>query len=918
MPDVNGSSFHLLLTEEDWFTRPGPTGNPPVLSGAPETDLEWTPSCGLRLRRTVPFDRTASPVRLSREDRRGSDRDPDGVFWHVGEDRTSLWRTRDGDAEHFWPPADPAADQESGAFAACAVPEMEPPTLGGVAATADRWLVVGVLDPGTGPLAGPGLVLLDLLAGGEPVWRDWSHEVPDFAPIDACRLPGGGLLVLDASPDRAEPTRVWPLDRHADPTLLQVRPAPPSVFDVCDRDPAAAGEETADVGVPVPWVLPVERAVSVAAVDETSYVVLDAARQRVLRFEGESLIGALDLDNALASRLTDPTTDPAVRGHDIAVAQDPDGRRILFVSDAGGDEVFTFDIDADFAARAEHYPMRRHHGRGLVTDGTTVWFDTRRRWHPLLGRGRSQYRGWGTVVTAELDGHQPGCRWHRVALDGRLPDGTSLRLESRAADDVTALVGMPWRLEPTPYLRHGGTELSLDTAVRPPGSPGLPGGSGTWETLLQRTDGRYCQLRLTMESAGGSSPEISALRLIYPRFSYLHRYLPQVYADQDAPTRFLERYLANPEGLLTDLEGRIADVDLLFDGRSAPAQYLGWLASWLGAVFDADLDVRRRRLFIEHAQRLFATRGTPAGLVLALRLVLDECPEAAFGAAGEDDPAFTVRVAERYLSRSTAVPLPGGPMVLAEDEDDVSAASSRWSARLGANELHQRFQDDLVARYGSDWSTATGPAAVPTWLRGREPADVRVSPTTPLDAGARADWSRFLRGQLGLRTPAFDAGHLPLYRRFLLQRYEQPARFAATYQLSAPPDDFDEVDAPERLPSFGPALEDWEVFVSLVVPIAESAHRFSVLLPVDLEAPERDQLRMLDRARRVVELEKPAHTAFDVRPYWAAFQLGDARLGVDTRLGAGARRAALVLDRSRLAQAGLAPSPRHTETCGCP
>ena len=60
-----------------------------------------------------------------------------------------------------------------------------------------------------------------------------------------------------------------------------------------------------------------------------------------------------------------------------------------------------------------------------------------------------------------------------------------------------------------------------------------------------------------------------------------------------------------------------------------------------------------------------------------------------------------------------------------------------------------------------------------------------------------------------------------------------------------------------------------------------------------------------------MELEKPAHTAFDVRPYWAAFQLGDARLGVDTRLGAGARRAALVLDRSRLAQAGLASPPGH-------
>ena len=111
--------------------------------------------------------------------------------------------------------------------------------------------------------------------------------------------------------------------------------------------------------------------------------------------------------------------------------------------------------------------------------------------------------------------------------------------------------------------------------------------------------------------------------------------------------------------------------------------------------------------------------------------------------------------------------------------------------------------------------------------------------------------------------------------------------------------------------------------MSLVVPITESAHRFTVLLPVDLDAPEPEQLRMLDRARRVVEQEKPAHTTFDVRPYWAAFQLGDARLGVDTRLGAGARRAAVILDRSRLAQAGLAPPTAHDQCgtdpagCGC-
>lgn len=908
--DVNGSGFHVLLTEEDWFTREGALGTLPAVSGDPQPDLEWTHSCGLRLRRTVPFDRVESPPRLTPDDRRGADRDVDGVVWHVGDDRTSLWRTRDGsDAERFWPPD---AKEPVDVFHDCVPPQDEPARLGAVVATDDRWLVVGLLGTTFSP---PGLMLLDLVAGGEPVTRDWSGLVPDFKPIEGCRRPGGGLLVLDAEPGRDEPTRVWPLDRRADPARLEEVPASPSVFSVCDAGgtPAADDVEPLAAARPRAWVLPVENATAIAAVDADSYVVLDVEDGRVLRFAGETLVGTLDLSTALEGRLTDPGNDPAVRGHDIVVARTPEGRSVLFVSDAGGDEVFTFDIDDDFAPLAEHYPMRRHHGRGLVGDGESVRFDTRRRWHLLVARGRSEYRGFGSFVSAAFDGHEQGCRWHRVLLDGRLPSSTSVRVETRAADDLAALAGMPWRLEPAPYHRRGGTELSLDVATGPASATDL----GTWETLVQRSDGRYCQLRLTLESAGGSTPELSALRLVFPRFSYLHRYLPQLYADEDAPTRFLERYLANPEGLLTDLETRIADVDLLFGATSAPAAYLDWLASWFGSVLDADLDVRRRRLFLEHAARIFATRGTPGGLVTMLRLVLDECPEAAFD--GSPAPAFTVRIAERFLSRGMSVqsgllsnPQDLGAVGVGVD-DTVTVA--RWTPSLGANELHQRFRGDLTARYGADWSSAA-PAGVPTWLRGA--SNVSVSPTTPTDAGERADWTRFLAGELGMRSPAFDATqHAGLWRRFLLQRYERPARLAQAHQLAAVPDNFDDVQPPERLALFGPALEDWAALVTLVVPIAEAAHRFSVLLPVDPEAPEREQLRMLDVARRVVELEKPAHTSVDVRPYWAAFQLGEARLGVDTLLGAGARRSALILNRSRLAQAGLAGPAGHDDGCGC-
>jgi hypothetical protein len=70
-----------------------------------------------------------------------------------------------------------------------------------------------------------------------------------------------------------------------------------------------------------------------------------------------------------------------------------------------------------------------------------------------------------------------------------------------------------------------------------------------------------------------------------------------------------------------------------------------------------------------------------------------------------------------------------------------------------------------------------------------------------------------------------------------------------------------------------------------------TAHRFTVLLPAPVSlvfSPAEHQLRM-DLTRRVVELEKPAHTVFDVKFYWAIFRVGEARLALDTLIQQGSR-----------------------------
>ena len=60
---------------------------------------------------------------------------------------------------------------------------------------------------------------------------------------------------------------------------------------------------------------------------------------------------------------------------------------------------------------------------------------------------------------------------------------------------------------------------------------------------------------------------------------------------------------------------------------------------------------------------------------------------------------------------------------------------------------------------------------------------------------------------------------------------------------------------------------------------AQSAYHFSVLVPHNLDDEQ------LDMVRRIIELEKPAHTDFTLGRYWDHFNAGTARLGHDTSLG---------------------------------
>jgi phage tail-like protein len=286
----------------------------------------------------------------------------------------------------------------------------------------------------------------------------------------------------------------------------------------------------------------------------------------------------------------------------------------------------------------------------LISDGhTEAYYDLADSWLPLTELPRPRYAQRGVVDRIIFDGKEPGCVWHRLTLDACIPPGDAVDVESRAAESRDDLDSLPFRREPALRLRSGGVERGPElpwTRSFPDTHTSTPG-AGTWELLFQAATGRFIEVRLTLRGSGRSSPKIRALRAHYPRFSYL-RYLPDAYREDAGSASFLDRFFANFEGVLTELEGRIEAAEVLFDYATAPSEALDWLAGWLGAALDQGWDESRRRVFLAHAVELYSRRGTRRGLLAALRLAIDPCPSGDLFADDAERQPFGFRLSEAF------------------------------------------------------------------------------------------------------------------------------------------------------------------------------------------------------------------------------------------------------------------------------
>ncbi|MEO7964384.1 MAG: FHA domain-containing protein, partial [Gemmatimonadaceae bacterium] len=122
------------------------------------------------------------------------------------------------------------------------------------------------------------------------------------------------------------------------------------------------------------------------------------------------------------------------------------------------------------------------------------------------------------------------------------------------------------------------------------------------------------------------------------RSRYL-RYMPGLFHDAD----FLGRMLLIFESMWEPLEWRQNHIHVYFDPRTAPSEFLGWLASWLGLTLDKHWPEERRRLLLTEAMELYRWRGTLYGL----GRMLEVCTGLTATITEEPDRQFVMRVRVR-------------------------------------------------------------------------------------------------------------------------------------------------------------------------------------------------------------------------------------------------------------------------------
>ena len=419
-------------------------------------------------------------------------------------------------------------------------------------------------------------------------------------------------------------------------TVYGLSVQPPGLFKLTARTDPQLLELPTTITAPIRLAISPAGELFILEVDETMI-------GRVLRYpSGDEVVKV-----QFATDIEVQTPNPGTAGSSCVV---------LVVARRPDDDFRRFCIDGNDVAELPPLKARGYDGLGIVNtpDGRIGFWTKAGLRHAVAAR--LHYLPTGTITTFQLDSNEFHTVWGRLFLDACIPKNTSIvvrcitsdetpgELETKLERKAPANVKDPkFEVPPMPteevatrlaqkagqllHRRETGRELPW---VRFDETDHFE----TYEAPIIAEPGRYLWVQIELKGNTRSTPRVKALRAEYPSHDYLRR-IPQTFSRDEQIASFLRRYLATFEGELGELEARADARATLLDPRSAPAEILPWLASFLGLIFDERMaraprpggqteDVRRT--LIAEAALLFRFRGTVAGLRRFIEIYLGVAP----------------------------------------------------------------------------------------------------------------------------------------------------------------------------------------------------------------------------------------------------------------------------------------------------
>ncbi len=285
----------------------------------------------------------------------------------------------------------------------------------------------------------------------------------------------------------------------------------------------------------------------------------------------------------------------------------------------------------------------------------TVQFQDGAQLLPLLPVSLNSMAGFGSTDPRSpkmLDSGVAQTVWHRLFLEAVLPPRCSVVVWLTASDQPSGIASST-----APWYPHafGDADMSALAPQTPQGvwigipsevpfaqpllsGTPVPHRQGLFTVLVQRTgrlvrnlSGRFLGIRVDLHGDRRSTPQIAALRVWAPRFSYVNHYLPELYRENkfspaaDQPSQqstrrdFFERFVDIFEAQMTRIEDRVANSYLLTRAETTPDSALDWLGGWVG-MSGTGYPPDRKRARLRASASLHRKRGTVKGVIEALNI----------------------------------------------------------------------------------------------------------------------------------------------------------------------------------------------------------------------------------------------------------------------------------------------------------